>query len=104
MQDERQHTLAFRVLQVVLHGPGPAFHHRIHGFQMAGIGGKADMEFFTVHMACGGVTEVVFDVAPADGGFRQVVRREFAEDGFSGLWRILASTFSLPRWAMPISM
>ncbi len=49
---------------------------------MAGIGGKADMEFFTVHMTCGGVTEVVFDVAPADGGFRQVVRREFAEDGF----------------------
>ena len=40
------------------------------------------MEFFTVHMACGGVTEVVFDVAPADGGFRQVVRREFVKDGF----------------------
>ena len=82
VQDERQHMLAFRVLQVVLHGPGSAFHHGIHGFQMAGVGGEADVEVMPVHVARGGVAEVVFDVAPADGGFRKVVRREFVEDGF----------------------
>ena len=36
-------------------------------------------------MARGGVAQVVLHVAPADGGFRQVVRREFVEDGFQGL-------------------
>lgn len=85
MEDERQHMLAFRVFQVVLHGPGPAFHHGIHGFQMAGVGGEADVKVAAVHMARGGVAEVVFDVAPANGGFRQVVRREFSEDGFQRL-------------------
>ena len=49
---------------------------------MAGVGGEADVEVMPVHVARGGVAEGVFDVAPADGGFRKVVRREFVEDGF----------------------
>ena len=49
--------LAFRVLQVVLHGPGSAFHHGIHGFQMAGVGGEADVEVMPVHVARGGVAD-----------------------------------------------
>ncbi len=77
--------LALRVFQIVLHGPGPAFHHGIDGFQVAGIGGEAHVEFLPVHMARGGIAQVVLHIAPADGGFRQVVRREFMEDGFQRL-------------------
>lgn len=62
------------------------------------------MEVMPVHVARGGVAEVVFDVAPADGGFRKVVRREFVEDGFQRFVEDVGEHIQLPRWAMPISM
>ena len=65
----------------VLDGTGAAFHDGVDGFEVAGIGGKGDVQRLPVREGEGGsVTEVVFDVASSFGVVRHVVGREFVED------------------------
>lgn len=68
------------ILAEALAGAGLAFDDGVDGFEMARVGGEGEENFLSRR---GGdfvfVAEMVFDVAPSEDGFRNVVLVEFGE-------------------------
>ena len=82
VNENGNNLLAFDgVIAMALAGASHALDHRVDGLEMAGVGGEGKTNF----LSRGGgdiifVTEVVFDVAVAKDGFRNVVFVEFGKE------------------------
>ena len=51
MQQHRQHLGPVGIVQLVLLGACLAQNYRVHGFEVAGVGGEAEMDLVAVELA-----------------------------------------------------
>jgi hypothetical protein len=81
VDQNRDHARALRVAQAILLGPDDAFHHRVHGFQMTGIGRHRHRDLAPAgHLPHIAGAQVILHIAGSFGDLGMNIAFEFGKN------------------------